>query len=365
MGTHSYSPPRRSRTRQNSPFLKLPAEIRIAIYQYALIRDKPIDLWPHAYHTNSKPEEVESEGQELSREEDPYAYKVRHQEDLDYVRKEIATGLLGTCRQVYNEAAGYFWSDNHFRFSGRSGWQGLLRFFLTIGPEARARIRKIDVHAPIYMRWPVKDKDGKDLNGRSKNLPKMHMAKIPPEGHLDTVAKQRVCNILEQDRTLQEINFVVPASFRNGDENYFGGYDVDHEGTTDAIERIQQLDFVTMTVVFERDAYLAVEDGIQGILAEGWDLVCLPGSFIYEPGVGGEYEKHEVLQTRRWSAPCRQWDYMVGVSRLLADVEEDIPHANGGRHRRKTVKTARTLRGFGGCNFLLGADSLLVRLKDL
>jgi len=141
----------------------------------------------------------------------------------------MATGLLGTCTQVFNEASGLFWSENRFRFSGRSGWQGLLRFFLTIGPAARARIRKLDVHAPIYMRWPEKDTDKKDMNGRSKNFPKLHMAKIPEEGHLDRRAVQRVCMLLAQDRGLEEINFVIPANFRNGDEGSFGGYVIDHD----------------------------------------------------------------------------------------------------------------------------------------
>ena len=158
-----------------SPFLELPTELRIKIYRYALVRDEPLELWPHKW---VKPRE----------EEKPTVggLKTRHQESLEYVRKEMATGLLGTCRQVYNEAATFFWSDNQFKFSGRSGWQGLLRFYLTIGPQARARIQRVGVHAPVYMRWPIKDTDNKDLNGRSKNSPHMHMVKVDPEGRKST-----------------------------------------------------------------------------------------------------------------------------------------------------------------------------------
>ena len=154
-----------------SPLFRLPSEIRTKIYRYALVRDEPLDLWPHKW-TKPKEEGIQSVG----------GLKIRHQESLEYVRKEMATGLLGTCCQVYNEAAAFFWSDNHFKFSGRSGWQGFLRFYLTIGPQARARIQRVSVHAPCYMRWPVKDVDNKDLNGRSKNLPHMHMVKIDSEG---------------------------------------------------------------------------------------------------------------------------------------------------------------------------------------
>ncbi|KAL2057331.1 hypothetical protein ABVK25_002384 [Lepraria finkii] len=329
--------PRRPRSQLQSPLLSLPPEIRNKIYRYALPAS-PL--------------------------------KTRHQESLEYVRKEMATGLLGTCRQVYNEARMFFWGDNHFKFTGRSGWQGLLRFFLTIGPEARARIHRVDVHAPIYMRWPVKDSDGKDLNGRSKNFPKMHMVKIPEEGHLDRLAIQKLCIILAQDRTIKEINFVVPEGFRNGDEDSFGGYDEDHDMEWDSairLKKIQALDWIKMTVVVEKGGYLAVDDGPRQIMAEGWDLKCLPGSFIWERGAedkGGnsDYEKHEVNETRTWSAPNRELDYLVGVKELFQEVEEDSLHANGGKHKGTTkTKVQRTLKGFNGCKFI-GSDGVLLRL---
>lgn len=350
--------PRRPRSQLQSPLLSLPPEIRNKIYRYALVRDEPLDLWPHKWtkaNENIKPASP---------------LKTRHQESLEYVRKEMATGLLGTCRQVYNEAHMFFWGDNHFKFTGRSGWQGLLRFFLTIGPEARARIQRVDVHAPIYMRWPVKDSDGKDLNGRSKNFPKMRMVKIPEEGHLDRLAIQKLCVILAQDRTIKEINFVIPEGFRNGDEDSFGGYDEDHDMEWDSavrLKKIQALDWIKMTVVVEKGGYLAVDDGPRQIMAEGWDLKCLPGSFIWERGAedkGGnsDYEKHEVNETRTWSAPNRELDYLVGVKELFQEVEGDSLHANGGKHKGTTkTKVQRTLKGFDGCRFI-GSDGVLLRL---
>lgn len=330
------------------------------IYKYALIREEPIDLWPHLYHSSAKPPSSEDLSKELLEND----LKVRLQESLTYVRKKMATGLLGTCRQIYREAAMYFWGYNIFKFSGRSGWQGLLRFLLTIGPQARSRIRRLDVHAPIYMRWPIKDKDGKDLNGRSKNFPKLHMIKIPQENHLDTIAKQRVCAILDQERTLEELNFVIPAEFRNGDEGDFGGYTEDHTMETVAIERIQKLNFLKMTVVVEKGGYLAVEEGPEQILSEGWDLVCLPGSFIYEKGSSGDYEKKEIVETRRWVAPIRKWDIFIGVERLFYEPDEISEHANGGRHRSRKVETARVLKGFGGCK-ILDLESLQDPSKDI
>lgn len=256
---HSARPRRPARRRHQiqspqlqSPLLRLPPEIRTKIYRYALVSEEPLDLWPHKWIKADKNPKA-AEGQ----------LKTRHQEGLEFVREQMSTGLLCTCRQVFNESAMYFWRDNRFRFSGRSGWQGLLRFFLTIGPEARSRIQRIDVHAPIYMRWPVKDSDGKDLNGRSKNIPKMHMAKVFREGHLDREAIQRLCVVLSQDRALKEMNFIIPENFRNGDEDSYGGYDEDHDMETGShlrLDRLESLGWIKMNVVVEKGGYLAVED---------------------------------------------------------------------------------------------------------
>lgn len=278
----------------SSPFLRLlPLEIRILIYEHALISATPLDLWPQQWYNET---DLDTIGTRDVRQ----PYKIRRQDSLLFIRKELASGLLGTCDQIYNEASAYFWSKNHWRFSGRSGWQGLLRFFLTIGRQARSRIQKIDVHAPIYMRWANKTPCS-FLDGRSKNQPKMHMAKIEAEGHLDNQAMQAVCGIIRQDRTLLELNFVVPENFRNGDEDSFGGYDMNHEGQSDALRCIQKLDFVKKTVVFEEKSYLAVKQGVEGIMRQGWNVSCMPGSFIYEMAENGDFQKTWVLENRRWN----------------------------------------------------------------
>lgn len=362
---HRISGPRGLKHQLQSPLLRLPPELRTKIFRYCLVKDGPIDLWPHKWVQSEEPDPTKFAVSTL---------KVRHQENLEYVRKKMGTGLLGTCRQIYNEAAAFFWAVNHFKFSGRSGWQGLLRFFLTIGPSARARIRRLDVHAPIYMRWPVKDSDGKDMNGRSKNLPKLHMAKIESEGHLDRVALQRVCVILTQDRTLEELNFVIPEGFRNGDEDDFGGYQQDHDMDESEgyrrLEKLKTLDWLKKTVVVESGGYLAVDDGPRQILDKGWDLVCLPGSSIWEKGStdkGGntDYEKHEVMQTRTWICPSREWDYLAGMKILFEEEARDSVHANGGKHQGESTRDmplARVLNGFGGCNFI-ESDGLMLPVQ--
>ena len=353
------------RNQAESPLLSLPPELRNKIYQYVLVHHEPIDLWPHKW---VKKDETPSPSVV---DPPPSSLKVRHQRDLEHVRKQMSTGLLGTCTQIYREAAMMFWGGNNWRFSGRSGWQGLLRFFLSIGAEARARIRRIDVHAPVYMRWPYKDSDNKDMNGRSKNRPKMHMVQVTGEGHLDRQAIQRVCAMLSLDRSVEEMNFIIPTGFRNGDEDEFGGYDMDHDMEPQSyirLRRIEELDFIKKTVVVEKGGYLAVNDGPAQIMEKGWDLKCLPGSYIWEKGVedkGGniDYEKHEITETRSWSSPARSWDYLEGVSNLFDDSEISI-HCGGGRQRVLKLTRARSLTAFGGCRFIED-DGVILPLNGL
>lgn len=217
------------------------------------------------------------------------------------------------------------------------------------------------------MRWPEKDTDKKDMNGRSKNLPKLHMAKVPAEGHLDRQAVQRVCMLLAQDRALEEINFIIPAGFRNGDETSFGGYTVDHDNDAEIgrlrLQRIESLDWVKKTLVVEKDGYLAVKDGPQQIMDQGWDLICLPGSLIWEQGSPkrnhtADYQKLEVSEKRVWKSPLRDLDYLDGVKDLFLEDEATSVHANGGRHQRRKqeVKLERELRGFGPCSSFADAQ---------
>ena len=89
---------------------------------------------------------------------------------------------------------------------------------------------------------------------------------------------------------------------------------------------------------------------------QGWDLVCLPGSFIWEKGAtdkGGntDYEKHEVTEIRTWSSSARPMDHLIGVKELFEEEQISV-HANGGKHKGSVVSMERNLKGFGGCRFI-------------
>lgn len=165
---------------------------------------------------------------------------------------------------------------------------------------------------------------------------------------------------------MKEINFVIPDGFRNGDEDSFGGYDEDHDMGPDSplrLQKIRALDWIKKTVVVEKGGYLATDNGPRQMMDQGWDLVCLPGSFIWEKGTsdkGGntDYEKHEVTETRTWSSPDRGMDQLIGVKELFEDEQISV-HANGGKQKGPVIKMERIMKGFGGCRFIESEGVLL------
>ena len=131
------------------------------------------------------------------------------------------------------------------------------------------------------------------------------------------------------------------------------------------LQKIEALDWIKKTVVVEEGGYLAVDDGPRQILDQGWDLVCLPGSFIWEKattdkGESTDYEKHEVTETRTWCAPDRELDHLIGVKELF-DNEQISVHANGGKHKGPVVKMERVMKGFGVCRFI-GSEGVLLEV---
>lgn len=59
-------------------------------------------------------------------------------------------------------------------------------------------------------------------------------------------------------------------------------------------------------------------------------------------------------ETRTWTSPVRELDYLIGIRELFEEVEADSVHANAGKHTtclfNKTIE--RTLKAFGGCKFI-------------
>lgn len=120
-------------------------------------------------------------------------------------------------------------------------------------------------------------------------------------------------------------------------------------------------------MVVEKGGYLATDDGPRQIMDQGWDLVCLPGSSIWEKGATDkgeptDYEKHEVTETRLWSSPYRTMDYLVGVKELFEEEQMSV-HANGGKHKMSVPKMERLMKGFGGCRFI-GSEGVILEVTE-
>jgi hypothetical protein len=122
------------RVMQDSSLLRLPGEIRTLIYCAALYCPCPIDLWTD--ECIDRPESDPSLAPRIAKAQSrrprfsaQWAPNFRRQSGLEYVRKEMVVNLLGTCKQIFNEAAPIFWSKNTWRFSG------VRYFFLEMFPS--------------------------------------------------------------------------------------------------------------------------------------------------------------------------------------------------------------------------------------
>ena len=118
---------------------------------------------------------------------------------LLYVRKKLAVGAFTTCRQVHDEAAGLFWGSNHFSFSGYLGWYVLLRFFPTIGQDAKAHMRCLSVVAPFLPLNGQYSNRLKDILEKQKSYgSQMRLATVDLEPFELGLHLQRCCEMLQK-----------------------------------------------------------------------------------------------------------------------------------------------------------------------
>ncbi len=326
-----------NKNNQNSTLLQLPGEIRTAIYRQALVRSTPIDLWPQIG------ENLENS---LARGSDPRTSSkmVRRQADLVYVRKRMATGILGTCRQIYREAAAIFWSENEFEFTGKGSWLGLYRFLLTIGPHARQFITAIGVGSPLHKRWFNHNNQprGEDIyNARlldrySKNFPKMHMVKV----RRDVESCRLAFEILARDKNLRQLRLIVPASYgvtsvgisRLWTEKGYG-------------KGLESMDFLdSIVLVLRAGSRFNVLDYTNQANRMGWDLLIEHGCLLKNAPWG-----YEVVTEEQFHPALRsEYAYLDCMRNLFPEEEEEISvHANGGRVKTGQNRLARKLKGFG------------------
>jgi hypothetical protein len=205
---------------QDSTFLSLPREIRDHIYHFCLTKPGAIDLWPDKYLKDTDIREIPA----LEKRSGGI---FRHQHDLEYVRRQLAVGLLATGMQVYDETWPHFYRANQFRVSMDSECTGLRRFLTTIGERNRAQLKNIwfcaAAVASLRQIEPGARSDPANFGQGVKNHPKLHMSKLHmrparPSGYGNQNFRFIVELLLQENPPLlRNLRLTIPPGWKLGD----------------------------------------------------------------------------------------------------------------------------------------------------
>ncbi|KAL8836167.1 MAG: hypothetical protein Q9170_003020 [Blastenia crenularia] len=273
--------------------------------------------WRTTWHHSRKP----ASAQELQLY--PLGWYVRDQVDLQFVRREMAVGLLRTCKQIYAETLATFYGRNDFQFLGCGGWQGLLRFFLTLGPNARRHIHRILVSVPLGVEWcygrVLLEGHNNNFDGRSKNKPEMRMAKIQPEGPEERLAVRQVCEIMMKDNAIQDLALHITSGSYMGDQ-VFDSYRPGWKGLLEIQDMLKDLVFCNRMLVVDKGALLGVRDAFTRINNLEWDLCFRPGSLVRDPD-----QRDQVRQLKDWEFKLYiRYRYLEGIPTLFGATNEQF-----------------------------------------
>lgn len=361
---------------QVSPFLDLPGEIRTLIYEAALIKPTPIDLWPHKYVEQPESDPVlmariKKSEEEYNirncindwrvRQEPRWKPKFRLQEDLQYARKEMATGLLATCKQISREATPIFWCQNTFRFSSDADWLGVRRFLETIGPEAICRLRKLEIFVPILCN-PLLLESGTpptidwETIREAKNVPKLHMAKagLGVKGQLDADQNMEiVTSLLAKAMATLELYLVLPRGFAL---NFAQGELVPNIYFPEQLQTKRP--FTKVTVVVEAGAVVYTRDSPEShheIASNGANFVLMPGSFWKDREETSD-EEGLVSELKVWKSVVEELELLDGIQELMHEISPapSVPGRGGKANKSPGAKKVeRILKGFGESRLLV------------
>jgi hypothetical protein len=364
---------------QDSPFLRLPGEIRTKIYYACLVKPTSIDLWPNeffeetvALNDAAMRARIDKRSPQIRDFKTP---KFRRQDDLKFVRKQLSTGLLATCKQVFDEASSIFWSENVFRFSSDMEWLGIRRFLSTIGPRAISKLTSIEVCAPFIEDGCL----GANLNGQhntvylsqyndsrgAKNEPKMRMKKagsawsgttprwLSPDSYLSRNA-EHVAFLLSQTQSNLDIRFILARDF-GLDEVWewtmLRGNRIRREVCLpNSVHEICQRYASTVSLMLEANTYINSLDVLQDFTQNQITVVFKPGSKFSEISAAGGIE---FMEEKVYPANF-EYEHFYGVSDLYNDSQKISVAAGGGKVNKNPGKrkTARILKAFGPDRFV-------------
>ncbi|KAI9723742.1 MAG: hypothetical protein M1812_001042 [Candelaria pacifica] len=294
-------------------FLKLPAEIRNIIYNYALVMGT-IDLWPQEVADVEDPNPV------ILRQEQPsfgssikpypgWTRAVRQQDDLEYLRKHKAVSLLRCSRQLYNECHMIFWQNNTFQFSGRGSMVGLESFLKTIGAGNQKLIERLNVRYPANCIWEDRADRKVWLDQFSKHSPELRLVDV---GHKEgdyLKHMKKVRQILSDSEKPKELQLILPNSFTTYD------FYLDESYVADELKRLGKV--AKLVFVVQRGAYCRLEKPERQAIEYNMDFIFEAACFVIERDRGYDsYQRLELKGTLDYSFP-RTYDVPMQRLRVM------------------------------------------------
>lgn len=196
--------------------MKLPTEIRLMIYEFALIIDDSIELWPDTTGFCWSKYTLFGDIKHFKRQQ---VYRKN--------RATLAVALLRASKLVSSEAAPIFYRMNSFHFSGQYGWVILEAFLFTIGSTnqkyladlrfcgprnvplypyfskaIRILLRNMHLHSPSY--------DSQDHRPRRNYFAREDVIDTT---NWESLAIQDIRRVIEKNGTLRKLSIISPVDW--------------------------------------------------------------------------------------------------------------------------------------------------------
>ncbi len=170
-----------------SPFDELPAEIRLIIYEYALVSQSPITPRLNGVQ-EAEPKEAQADAASSSTQ-----------------ANASSLALLQTCRLLNREARPVYYASNTFRFTSA---KDLVDFLHHIGPGLLNELRKLHIEGLLTWEPTFTEEDLEpERNGGVSDAVYQHLASMRDASLGDDALTAAL--VLEQCKRLHRIHFVM------------------------------------------------------------------------------------------------------------------------------------------------------------
>jgi len=271
-------------------FLRLSAEIRNIIYDFALVKNDPINFWPASEDVDitagpraSRATGVNGGPRYYSGDTMPVAAEILA------MRQRLAVNLLRTCKTINAEATAVFYGGNDFRFTMEDGWVPLHHFLTTIGKQNRGHIKSVSVFVPILAMYYLlrSSMAATPLFGDVAALTAMD---IPIEQQTMRVpeAVKGCCTMWMEEKSLRELFLVMPAGLHLDDDAFRAGILDEFKPLMEAEDELG----LDISLVIHEDAKIGedIRESKQSLVEVeenlGWDtLIKFKGDHRYHVAV--------------------------------------------------------------------------------